>query len=184
MTFDVELCEAVVARDQVSGAVVNVSLRHTRKRSHHAEPPMVGIIADARCEDAGVPSRLMDRALATQRHALRVVATRFALMSVLWVTWQLQSLGTAASLLARVGAVKWLDGRLPVRQTGRDFAELHYVVVDAATCAAVVFDDHVALDDGVPRARTLAGRACTTTLECVAFFRAHRAPMKEFFFCS
>ena len=40
-----------------------------------------------------------------------------------------------------------------MRQTGRDLAELHHVVVDAATCAAVVFDDHVALDDGVPRAQ-------------------------------
>ena len=44
-------------------------------------------------------------------------------------------------------------------QTGRDLAELHYVVVDGATCAAVVFDAHVALDDGVPRARTSAVRA-------------------------
>ena len=51
-----------------------------------------------------------------------------------------------------------------MRQTGRDLAELHYVVVDAATCAAVVFDDHVALDDGVPRARTSAVRACRMTL--------------------
>ena len=58
-----------------------------------------------------------------------------------------------------------------VRQVGRDPADLHYVVVDVATCVAVVSDDHVALDDGVPRARTSAVRACRTTLEFVAFFR-------------
>ena len=83
---------------------------------------------------------------------------------------ELQSLGTAASSPARVGNVKWLGGRPPVRQTGRGLAELHCVVVDAATFAAVVFDDHVALGDGVPTARSSAVRACRTTLECVAFF--------------
>ena len=57
-----------------------------------------------------------------------------------------------------------------MRQTGRDLAELDYVVMDAATSAAVVCDDHVALDDGVPRALTSAVRACRTTLEFVAFF--------------
>ena len=62
-----------------------------------------------------------------------------------------------------------------MRQTGREIAEVHDAVVDAATCAAVVFDDHVALDDGV---RTSAVRACRTTLE----FVEHRAPVKEFFF--
>ena len=150
MTSDGELCEAFVAHDQVSGAVVNVSPRRTR--SHHAKtrsegsPQMVGLMADARCEEAAVLSRLVDRALATQQHALLVVATRFLLMGVLWVTWQLQSLGTAASSPARVGAVKWLGGRPLVRQTGRDLAELHYVVVDATTCTAVVFDGHVALE--------------------------------------
>ena len=86
---------------------------------------MVGLSADARCEEAAGLSRLVDRALATQHHALPVVATRFVLMRVLWVTWQLQSLGTAASSLARVGAVKWLEGRLLVEQIGRDLAELH-----------------------------------------------------------
>ena len=44
--------------------------------------------------------------------------------------------------------------------------------------------DHVALDEGVPRARTSAVRACRTTVECVAFFRKHKASVKEFFFCS
>ena len=34
-------------------------------------------IANARCEEAAVLSRLVDRALATQHHALPVVATRF-----------------------------------------------------------------------------------------------------------
>ena len=68
---------------------------------------MVGLIADARCEEAAVPSRLVDGALATQHHALPVV-TRFVFMGVLWVTWQLQSLGTAAPSPARVGTVKWL----------------------------------------------------------------------------
>ena len=72
-----------------------------------------------------------------------MVATRFVLMGVLRASRQLQSLGTAASSPSRVGAVKWLGGRPLVRQTARDFAELHYVVVDAATFAAVVFDDHV-----------------------------------------
>ena len=67
-----------------------------------------------------------------------------------------------------------------MQQTGRDLAELHYVVVDAATCAAVVLDDHVALDGNVPRVRTSAVRACRTTLVFVAFFRKHRAPLKEF----
>ena len=66
---------------------------------------MVGLIADARCEEAAVLSRLVDRALATQHHALLVVATQCVLMGVLWVTWQLQSLGTAASFLAQAGAV-------------------------------------------------------------------------------
>ena len=125
---------------------------------------------------AAVLSHLVGLALATQHHTLPVV-TRFVFMGVLWVTWQLQSLGTAASSPAR-GTVKWLGGRPPVRQTGRDVAELHYVV-DAAMCA-VVFDDHVALDDGVPRARTSAVRACRTTLECVAFFRKHKALVKLF----
>ena len=78
---------------------------------------MVGLIADSRCEESAVLSRLVDRALATQHHALPVVATRFVLMGVLWVTWQLQPLRTAASSPARFGAVKWLGGRLPVRQT-------------------------------------------------------------------
>ena len=166
-----------------AGSVVNVSPRRTRKRSHHAKPrsegsrQMVDLIADARCEKAAVLSHLVDRALATQHHALPVV-TRFVFMGVLWVTWQLQSLGTAASSPAQ-GTVKWLGGRPPVRQTGRDVAELHYVV-DAAVCAAVVFDDHVALDDGVPRARTSAVRGCRTTLECVAFFRKHKAPVELF----
>ena len=85
---------------------------------------MVGLIAEARCEEAAVLSRLVNRALATQHHALFGVATRFVLMGVLWVTWQLLSLGTAASSLARVGAVKWLGGRPLVRQTGRELAEL------------------------------------------------------------
>ena len=67
-----------------------------------------------------------------------------------------------------------------MQQTGRDVAELHYVVVDDATCAAVVFDDNVALDGGVPRARTSTVRACRTSLEFVAFFRKHRAPVKCF----
>ena len=47
---------------------------------------MVGLIADARCEEAAVLSRLVDRALATKHHAVPVVATRFVLMGVLWVT--------------------------------------------------------------------------------------------------
>ena len=34
-----------------------------------------------------------------------------------------------------------------MRRTGGVYSELHYVVVDAATCAAVVFDELVALDD-------------------------------------
>ena len=101
-------------------------------------------------------------------HALPGVATRFVLMGVLWVTWQLQLLGTAASFPARVGVAKWLGGRPPVRQTGRDLAELHSVVVDGITCAEDVFDDHVPLDDGVPRARTSAVRACRATLEFAA----------------
>ena len=113
-----------MAHDEDSGAVVNVAPRQTRRRSHHAKPgsdgspQMVNLIADARCEEAASPSRLVHRALATHHHALPVVATRFVLMGVLWVTWQPQSLG-------------------------------------AATCAAVVFDDHVALD-GVSRSRTSA----------------------------
>ena len=115
--------------------------------------------------------------MATQHHALFVVATLFALIGVLWV-------GTAASSPARVGAVKWLGGRHLVRQTGRDLAELHHVVVDAATCAAVVFDDHVALDDVVPRTRTLAVRARRTTLEFVPFVRKHRDSVKYVSFCS
>ena len=36
--------------------------------------------------------------------------------------------------------MEWLGGRRLVWQTERDLAELHYVVVDGATCAAVVFD--------------------------------------------
>ena len=55
--------------------------------------------------------------------------------------------------------------------------------MDAATWAAVVFVDLVALHDGVSRARPSAVRACRTTLEFVAFFRKHRAPVKDFF-CS
>ena len=74
----------------------------------------------------------------------------------------------------------WGWERPLVRQTGRDFAELHYVVVDASACAAVVFDDHVALDVGVRRECTSAVRACRTTLEFVAFFRKHRNPVKQF----
>ena len=74
-----------------------------------------------------------------------------------------------------------LGWRPRVRQTGRDLPELHHVVVDAPTCAAVVLDDHA---DGVPRVRMSAVRSCRTTLEFVAFFRNHRAPVKEFFFCS
>ena len=57
---------------------------------------MVGFIAEARCEESAVLLCLVDRALATQHRALPVVATRFVLMGVLWATWQLQSLGTAA----------------------------------------------------------------------------------------
>ena len=125
---------------------------------------------------------LVDRTLATQHHALPVVATRFVLMGVLWVAWQLQSPDTAAPSSAQVDAVKWLGGRPLVRQTGRGLAELHHVVVDAATCAAVVFDDRVALNNGVPRAHTSAVRACRTTLECVAFFRRHKTPVKDFSF--
>ena len=76
MTSESELCEAHVARDQVSGAVVNVAPQQTQKRSHHAKPrsegsaQMVGRIADARCEEDAVLSRLVDRALPTQHHAL------------------------------------------------------------------------------------------------------------------
>ena len=76
MTSDSELCEALVAHDQVSGAVVNAAPQQTRKRSHHAKPrseesaQMVGLIADARCEEDAVLSRLVDRALPTQHHAL------------------------------------------------------------------------------------------------------------------
>ena len=147
---------------------------HTNLGHPGGSPQIVDLIADARCEEAAALSRLVDRALATQHLAVPVVAPRFVLMGVLWVTWQLQSLGTAASSLARVGTVKWLGGRPPVRQTGRDLAELH----------CVVFDGHVALDDGVPRARTSAVRACRTTLECVAFFRKHKAPVEQFFFNS
>ena len=86
---------------------------------------MVGLIADARCEEAAVLSRLVDRTLVTQNHALPVVATRIVLMGVLWVTWKLQSLGAAASSPARVSAVKWLGGLPVVRQTGRYLVELH-----------------------------------------------------------
>ena len=57
-----------------------------------------------------------------------------------------------------------------MRQNGRGLAELH----------CVVFDDHVALDAGVPRARTSAVRACRTTLECVAFFRKTMLPWNNF----
>ena len=105
---------------------MNVAPRQTRKRSHHAKPrseggrQIAGLIADARYEEAAVLSRLVDRALATQHHALLVVGTRFELVLVPWVTWQLQSLGTPASSPARVGIVRWLGGRPPVRQTGRD----------------------------------------------------------------
>ena len=84
---------------------------------------MVGLTANARCEESPVLSRLVDRALATQHHALPVVGSRILLMSVLWVTWQLQSHGTAASSPARVGAVKWLGGPPLVKRTGRDLAE-------------------------------------------------------------
>ena len=42
MTTDSELCEALVAHDQVSGAVVNVAPRQTRKRSHNAKPKTQG----------------------------------------------------------------------------------------------------------------------------------------------
>ena len=47
------------------------------------------------------------------------------LMGVLWATWKLQPLGTEASSLPRVAAVKWLGGRPLVRQTERDLVELH-----------------------------------------------------------
>ena len=51
-----------------------------------------------------------------------------------------------------------------------DLAELHYVVVDTATCAAVVVDDHVALDGrcaAAVRARrtTLQSRRCASFID-------------------
>ena len=143
MTSDSELFAALVAHDQVRGAVVNVSLRRTRKKNgatmQSAGPRGAHKWSASLRMHAAVQSRFVYRALATQLRALPVVATRFVLMGVLWLTWQLQSLGTAASSPARVDAVKWLERRPPVRQTGRDLEELHYVVVDAATFAAVVF---------------------------------------------
>ena len=188
MTSDGELCESLVAHDQVSGAVVNVAPRHTRKRSHHAKPrseggpQMVGFIADALREEAAVQSRLVDRALATQLHAFLLVATRFVLMGVLWMTWQLQSLGTAASSLARVGAVKWLGGRLLVRQLG---VTLRSCIVSWWTLqrARQLYSMTVWVWM-VCRERTSAFRVCITTQECVAFFRKRRAPVKDLFFCS
>ena len=45
---------------------------------------MVGLIADARCEEAAYLSRLVGRALATHHHDLFVVAT--LLVCVLWLT--------------------------------------------------------------------------------------------------
>ena len=129
------------------------------------------------CEEAAVPSHLVDRALTTQHHVFLVEASRFVLMGVLWVIWHMAAAVTwhRVIFLARIGAMKSSGGRFLVRQIGRNPAEFRYFVADAATCAAVVFDDHVAPDDGGPRARTLAVRACRT---CVAGLP------QELFFCS
>ena len=105
-------------------------------------------------------------------------------MGILWVTWQLQSLGTAASSLVRVGAVKWLGGRPLVRQTGRDLPELHYVVVDAATWATVVFDDHVDVEDGWCAESAYVGSSNLQNFGVCGGFQETQAPMKVFFFCS
>ena len=64
-----------------------------------------------------------------------------------------------------------VDERLLVRQTGRDIAAVHSVVVAHTTCAALVFEEHVVVDDEVTRSRTSTGRSCTTILEGSVFLR-------------
>ena len=107
----------------------------------------MGPIAGARCDEAVVLSRWVDRALATQDHALPVVAPRFVLMC---------SLGDMAA------TVTWHSGLSPCTSwrcevVGRADVTLRSCIMSWWTLQRArqfVFDDHVALNDGVPRART------------------------------
>ena len=126
-------------------AVPSCTLRLDKNASggrSEGSPQFVGLIADARCEEAPVLSRLVDRALVTQHHTLcggnSICADGCSPgVTAATVTWH-SGLFPFTSWRREV-----VRGRPLVQQTARDFAELHYVVVDAAAFAAVVFDDHV-----------------------------------------
>ena len=99
-----------------------------RKRSHHAKPRsegsplLVGLIADARCQEVPVLSRGPGVGDATPHspggdNSICVGGCSVGDMAAT-VTWH------SGRIYARVGAVKWLGGRCLLRQTGRHFVEL------------------------------------------------------------
>ena len=145
-----------------------------QKPRSEGSPQMVGLVADVRDEEAAVPSRLVDRALATKTPRSPCGGNSICVDGVfLW-----------CDMAATVTFLP--SGRLPPARVGRrevvGRGDLLYNKLDVPfrSCIMSWWTQQRAWMMVCRERVRRQFRACRTPLECVAFFRKHKAPVKDF----